>query len=392
MIRLAEVQDTSQIKDLWSYCFDDTPKFIDFFFQSCYQPENTLVVVEDGKIQSCLQLLPYRMMLREREVSVPYIVGVSTWPEFRGQGMVRQLLQFAHEILQERNIHLSILLPFQYDFYRKYGWEICYDFLRYRGVKYPSHLSLRYSTESKHPHRRFKKIDLNRDIEKLSVCYDKYMKRFHGYIIRNRKEWIKVIRDVELDQGVCYLYEEEKNPLGYILYTMQARNLVISELVYTTVQAKFALLELALSHTGQIDQIDRKAPSCDLDYLYMKDSRGKLEKETFVMGRIHNIIGALSGLPYLGECFIIQVEDCFYKNNNGRFLIDQKDGMTFVVKTNQKPHVIMDIRTLNQLLWGYLQPAAALEEGRNINLLDKKQISNLTQLFPKKHNYMTEIY
>src|SRR5690554_6599849 len=134
MIRLAREEDTPQIRDLWTYCFDDTPEFIDFFFNSCYLPSNTLIAEEDNRIQSSLQLLPYRMRLRGREVPVYYIVGVGTWPEDRGQGLVKNLLLYADSLMKERGYDISILLPFQYDFYRKYGWEVCYDLLIYREV------------------------------------------------------------------------------------------------------------------------------------------------------------------------------------------------------------------------------------------------------------------
>ena len=58
--------------------FDDSPEFVDFYFKTCFKSYNTVVSEEDGRIQSCLQLLPYRMMLRERETPISYIVGVAT--------------------------------------------------------------------------------------------------------------------------------------------------------------------------------------------------------------------------------------------------------------------------------------------------------------------------
>ena len=45
-------------------------------------------------------------------------------------------------------------------------------------------------------------------------------------------------------------------------------------------------------------------------------------KETFVMGRIHNVIGALTGIPYEGDDFDIHVYDCFYKENNGCYSVN----------------------------------------------------------------------
>ncbi len=391
MIRLATVQDTSQIRDLWNYCFDDTPDFIDFYFQTCYQADNTLVAEEEGRIQSCLQILPYSMFLRDREIPISYIVGVATWPEFRGFGLVRELLKFTDTILQERGIFQSILLPFQYDFYRKYGWEICYDFLTYKNIEFSSCHSLVKQITNSTGHANFIKVDLNDDFAKITKCYNQYMKRFHGYLIRGKREWNKLIHDAILDGGTCYLYEVNGDPLGYIIYTIQDKELHIRELVYISPDAKFALLNLAFSHKGQVEQISRKTHSWDIDYFYMQDSRGKLEKETFVMGRIHNIIDALSGLPYSGEKLVLKVKDNFYRKNNGNFMISQKNGVSFVEKTEQEPDGVLDIRTLNQLLWGYISPEIAITEGL-IHSNSIERLINLEALFPKEHNYMTEDY
>lgn len=391
MVRLANVQDIHQVRDLWNYCFDDTPEFVDFYFQTCYQSENTLVAEDEGKIMSSLQLLPYRMFLREREIPVSYIVGVATWPEYRGRGLVRELLEFADTILHERGIFQSILLPFQYEFYRKYGWEVCYDFLTYKSLESLSYHYLKESKDNKSAHVKFKKVDLDDDIVKITECYNQYMERFHGYIIRGKTEWSKLIHDVTLDGGACYLYEENEKVLGYIMYTIQDKKLNIRELIYISHDAKSALVNLAFSHIGQVEQICRKAHAWDMDYLYMKDSRGRLEKETFVMGRIHNVIDALSDLPYSGNKFVMKINDDFCHRNNGNFLIKRKHWTSYVKETNQEPDIILDIRTLNQLLWGYMSPEIAVADGR-VDLNNKAQLSNLELLFSMKYNYMTEDY
>ena len=60
-------------------------------------------------------------------------------------------------------------------------------------------------------------------------------------------------------------------------------------------------------------------------------------------------------------------------------------------ETNQEPDIILDIRTLNQLLWGYMSPEIAVADGR-VDLNNKAQLSNLELLFSMKYNYMTEDY
>jgi len=322
------------------------------------------------------------MNLRGKTVKVCYIVGVATWPEYRGQGLVKQLLKHTGHVLRSRNIHLSILLPFKYDFYRKYGWEICYDLLRYKNIEIP--------------HRpepicgRFEKIEPLKDIDKLSDCYLQYMKHFNGYIIRTEKNWEKTLKDIELDNGTGYTYIENNEVLGYILYIINSKSLIIKELAYKSPQAKKALLQLALSHIGQVDNVIRIAPISDMDYLKMADSRGKIEKQTFVMGRIHDVKEALSGLPYKGDAFVIKVNDDF-GDNGKRYLIEQDREFSYVTETSRNEDIVIDIKTLNQLLWGYLPPDNALLEGL-LSCRNESAHNNLNLLFPKMCNYMTEEY
>jgi predicted acetyltransferase len=381
MILTATQQDTQQIIDLWTYCFDDTPEFIDFFFKSCYKPENTLVAKDGDQVSSCLQLLPYRMFLRGKVVDVCYIVGVATWPEYRGKGLASKLLQYTDEVLQQRKIHLTILLPFQYAFYRKYGWEVCYDLLTYREVGMPQ--------SRKRLTGEYIRIDINRDNKVLSDCYSKFMSPFNGYIIRSRADWKKTIKDVELDNGTGYLYKEGNQATGYILYTIADKELWIKELFYLTPDAKNALLQLAYHHTGQVERIMWKAPATDTTYLTMQDSRGKLEKETFVMGRIHDIVGALSGISYQGTPIVIGVSDSIYSRNNGCWLIEGRDGISAVSAVSQKPDIEMDISVLTQLLWGYLNVDIAKTEGL-LTYNSEEAFNSLKTAFPPMNNFMTE--
>ena len=46
-IRFAKESDKNNIIDIWNYCFDDGPKFTDYYFNDKYKHENTIVVEDD---------------------------------------------------------------------------------------------------------------------------------------------------------------------------------------------------------------------------------------------------------------------------------------------------------------------------------------------------------
>ena len=227
------------------------------------------------------------------------------------------------------------------------------------------------------------------------------MSRFHGFVIRNRDNWQKTIRDIELDHGTGYLYQQDGRTLGYILYTIEENNLSIKELTYLNPTAKDALLQLAFSHIGQVSRILWKAPFNDTTYLSMKDSRGKLEKEAFVMARVHNAAKALSGIPFCGASFVLKVTDPVFKCSNGCFQIFEENGVSAVSITAEEPDIEINIRTLAQLLWGYLSIPIALAEGTlNINPTPDTKIKSMNEgplislqtLFPPRENFIADEY
>ena len=114
-----------QVIDLWQVCFKDTDAFVQLYFSTKYSDENTVVHVEDGKVLSALQLLPYSMTCWNRELHISYISGASTWPESRGLGLMKNLLIKSFGIMRSRNIQFSTLIPAEswlFEYYRKVGY------------------------------------------------------------------------------------------------------------------------------------------------------------------------------------------------------------------------------------------------------------------------------
>lgn len=115
-----------RIETLWRACFTDTDEFIRLFFDEIYREENALVIEQQGQIVAALHLLPYTMLLHEKEFPVSYIYGVGTLPNERGKGLMRQLMHEAETELKRRNIPLALLIPAEdwlFDIYRKYGYK-----------------------------------------------------------------------------------------------------------------------------------------------------------------------------------------------------------------------------------------------------------------------------
>ena len=64
-IRPSRPDEAQAQKDLWQAAFGDDPRYIDWFYQCCWRPEDMLLLLEDGKLASMLALLPQTITLPE---------------------------------------------------------------------------------------------------------------------------------------------------------------------------------------------------------------------------------------------------------------------------------------------------------------------------------------
>ena len=383
-IRIPHDKDISQIKELWQYCFDDSPEFVEWFFENRYKSEYALAYYDGDKISSALQLLPYTIMLRGRQMDTSYLVGMSTWPEYRGRGDAAALIRHSLELMRGRQEWVSILLPFRYDFYRKYGWEICCEHLMYKGnnelFSSPGRISGEIFPVS------FDKIDF------LNDCYLEFMRHYHGYVIRKEEDWKRVLGDLYIESGSGYIVYDAGKAAGYALFTISNRELRVRELIYNSPRAKDTLLKLIASHYSQCDVIVWTAPADDITYIDMHDSRGLIYKQAYVMGRIVDVRHALAGLK-AGQDIVLHIKvlDDVLPWNNGVFCLESIDGSIEVSSSDNQPQVIVPITTLAQLLWGYITPAQARRHGK-LECCDDSAMYILHEVFNPVVPYIIEDY
>ena len=121
--------DKEQIAAIWRACFHDSDDFIRFFFDRIYRPENTLVMRENGRVVSALQMLPYTMTFGKRLLDTAYLGGVCTHPEEQRRGLMKRLMEDSLREMELRGIPLSVLIPaddWLFRFYARFGFATAF--------------------------------------------------------------------------------------------------------------------------------------------------------------------------------------------------------------------------------------------------------------------------
>ena len=100
-----------QIKALWKLCFDDSDAFIDMYFRLRYNDEVNIAIESGKEVVSALQMIPYPMTFCGEQIQTSYISGACTHPDFRGNGVMRELLSQAFARMRYNRVVLSTLIP-----------------------------------------------------------------------------------------------------------------------------------------------------------------------------------------------------------------------------------------------------------------------------------------
>ena len=210
MVRIAKDTDLNFVKHLWSECFDDTAEFVDWNFSQNYTPQNTLIADFSGIPASALQLIPYDMKLFNSDISCRYVSGVSTLPNYRGKGLVRQLFDFALPYMYRLGCGISVLFPAVNGMYEKFGYRTVGERFEYTTSQLSSGIT-----------------EISEELfKKLNFIYTREMSDKSFYTNRNRFDWECILTDliplsngrvVFTESGYQLAYPNSGNEHKYII-------------------------------------------------------------------------------------------------------------------------------------------------------------------------------
>lgn len=319
----------------------------------------------EGKLAAKLMLLPLAVSIGTREFAMGGIASVSTWPEYRRNGYVGKLLRHSFEVMRGRGQSLSMLHPFSFSFYRKYGYEIYTDVKKYE-------LELRHIPSLPHPGGSFVRT---RDVNLLRRVYDAYAREYSGMLVRSDDWWNRILEDRSSTLAVWL--NEEGEPRGYLRYLVRNEEMKVHEWVYLDETARMALLKWISNHDSMCGKVTMKSAADDALSFLLPNPRFKQETAPYFMARIVDVEAFVSRYPFRpGESleFLLQVEDEHAEWNAGCFgvmihpdgraeAVKQPDGENLAV--GERSHRLScSIQTLTALLMGYQKPTALRKMGR----------------------------
>ncbi|BCI64521.1 GNAT family N-acetyltransferase [Coprobacter secundus] len=290
-----------KVRDLWQNCFDDSEDFMNLYFSTKYSDENTLVKVEGDLVLSALQMLPYTMTCWGSEVRTSYISGASTRLEYRGRGLMKTLLSEAFQVMRDRKIPLSILIPAEdwlYEYYQRMGYVSVFRRIEDIYTDLPAFLPV-YKEHT---------------VDELFTYFSAHMRKRACCVQHSFDDFGVILEDFRLAGGkVVSISGLNSDIRGMAFVVPSPEQVIVKEWFYDDEETK---LELLCTVRGIFPNMEIHCFSP-----VTKDSR-----VSYVMGMLR-IIDVYSLLSFYASShpkasFRYLIKDAFVSGNNGLFTVN----------------------------------------------------------------------
>lgn len=386
-IRAPHLNELDEMLELMCRAFDlDVKLARDIFYSDpFFDLLERRVLVDKGKVISCLTIVPGVMALGQARIPIAGIAGVATDEAFRRRGYAGALLRDTIKQLYDKKAPLSMLYPFSPRYYRKFGWEIA-------SVEWsceiPSCLLPPYSES------RFVRPYRAGDLEHLRRLHDVHLHNTAGGFEREPARWQWIFRQ-KYQTVVAELYGTIE---GYMIYEVQPTHnrVEVREFIFITSRAQRALIGF-LSSANIAQTIGVYAPAyrtqqwttwlTDNEDDLLMQVRGAL-RPTYMLRIIH-LPALISHLrphwrSWQGAIRLV-IDDGFVPGGKHQVVLTGED--------TDKPARSTEwargsIHVWSQIVGGYLAPSEAFSAGL-ITLSHPGVAETLDELFPKYYPFTT---
>lgn len=387
-IRQLQKSDTEEMFKLASYAFNKelTVERRERFARLVENSNNYGLMV-DGKLASQVMSTPFEVNFHGVTYKMGGIGYVASYPEYRGQGKIHEIMFQILSDMKKEKIALSYLAPFSYRFYRRFGYEQVFENLHYQLSA--NHLPKVIETTGQVHRMKLKEAE-----PFLEDLYEKDEKNHKGGVKRAEWWWNYILSKNKMRDYAVY-FDDKNQPQGYVSYERNGSTFHIVEWVYLNVEAFKGLGKFILSHASAFETFDYTAPNTEhsLEFL-VQEPQGKVAIEPYMMGRIVDLNLFLSQYPYLkvngNHEFYLEVDDDFAPWNRGIWhLVLNETGTHFEKVAEEisegnyqgKPLIKGNIQAFTQLFMGYRRPKTLAFYNRI--KADEKVLASLEELIPR---------
>lgn len=380
-IRYLKTDDLEQYNSLLRYAFQITEQDLTISgWRGDEIKQSKFPILERADVLGCfdcdmlvsqIAVYPLKMNVYTSVYPVGFVTSVCTYPEYTGNGLMKQLMRQSLEHMRQKQQILALLFPYSIPLYRKMGWEIISN-------------KITYSVKDRQiPSKAFAPGYVRRvnwENEDFRNLHTQFAKVTHGCLFRNKLAWEEYWRWDEEDTVVAIYYDVDKRPCGYMVYLIKDDVMYIKEMIYLTHEAHDGLWEYIRAHDSMIDEVRGSSYSSEPIAFELEDGDIRETIRPYIMGRIIDVEQFF--LKYFCDptanhvTIIFEIEDRFLPWNNRAISVHFHKGECSFTEEYTQNKAKLSIATLTTLLLGYKTAAKLHRMGRiraeeeTIRLLD----------------------
>ncbi len=358
--------------------------------------ENTRGLFDDeGRFVSGLRLIWNDLWLGQKKVRMAGITSVATPPEYRRKGLLKHLLREVMRQEYEKGVNVSSLYPFEFPFYRKFGYELAGS-VQSVTIKIPAMAGFRSQTKGQWSQCTAA------DWLRFKALYDEYCVGRFGRLERPQENfWQRSIFNIGQTPAAprtAYIWTDGSGRnRAYIIYELKnkpntewERDMVVREMVWLDEAARHEIYVFIANHDSQAERVIWNTEPGDEVYALLSNPRAaKLENESGYMLRLLDVEKALDerAWPVLeaGEMagFSVAIQDDVLAWNDQRTYRLEAKGERVEVSSQagtERAGLSCDVRILAQLYAGYLSPVNAARLGK-LEVRSERELAAAQRLF-----------
>ncbi len=384
-IRKAVMEDVKEFNKLAEYCFGDPYEVVPLY-EELFDPEITTVVEEDGKLAGGYVVYPFDITYGTSTAKMGGVSCVTMDVHARYKGYAKKMLVHMINEMHKEGMAFSALGAFNFQFYRKLGWEVAYD-------KYVMELEIEQLKDFLASEYTVKKhYDI--PIDKVIKLQTEYAKKYSGYIPRTKDYWIEYEKHYKKHKNLFGTATLDNEVKGYVIYRIEpGEKIIIREIVYSDNDALKALLGFIYRHNAQIMKVVFEVPTDFPIRMMVKDQhKVEVKLKTAMMNRVVDVKKAfeLGDYPNVGEYSItLKVNDNHAEWNDGIWHLYLSQGSITAERGSEDDtfDAQINITELSSMLIGYSSGAKLLELEK-IETSSDEAIAFIKNVFLGKVTYM----
>lgn len=305
---------------------------------------------EEGVMMARIINNRYSSYINGRLVENGGIGAVSTLPEYRNSGAIREIFNALLKSAYENGEVISTLYPFNHSFYRKFGYEtVCYT--NNYSFKPEVLKNYKFNGEAK----LWKEGD---SVEAHTEIYNEFAKAYNLMAARS-VEYMKgehIKGKYYKDRVFTYLLSENGKAVSYITFKDVQHDpmaiLEVTDIAWISREGFYAILGFLSRFSADYGTIELSLPTNINLYSIIKALNNyEISNKQFFnyMIRVVNAKKALEAMDWKGQSFVIKIVDDLISENSRTYLVGSN-----IEETDQSADMETDIRAFSQLVSGVI--------------------------------------